>query len=66
MEVKRDETGRLHREEIARVITSIVVKENGTKFRNKARELSEKITMKEVEEIDGVVEEVVQLCGKRK
>ncbi|XP_058182565.1 UDP-glucosyltransferase 29-like [Rhododendron vialii] len=66
MEVKRDETGRLDREEIARVITSIVVKENGTKFRNKARELSENITMKEVEEIDGVVEEVVQLCGKRK
>ncbi|KAH7841162.1 hypothetical protein Vadar_026446 [Vaccinium darrowii] len=66
MEVKRDDNGRLDRKEIARVITRIVLEKNGKEVRNKARELSEKITAKEVEEIGGVVEEVVQLCGKRK
>ncbi|KAH7839355.1 hypothetical protein Vadar_003102 [Vaccinium darrowii] len=66
MEVMRDETGKLDREEIARVITTLLVKENGMKFRNKARELTEKMTVKEAEEIDEVVEGVVQLCGKRK
>ncbi|KAH7845206.1 hypothetical protein Vadar_021757 [Vaccinium darrowii] len=66
MEVKRDDNGRLDRKEIARVMTRIVVEKNGKEVRNKARELSEKITAKEVEEIGGVVEEVVQLCGKMK
>ncbi|KAG5533068.1 hypothetical protein RHGRI_027338 [Rhododendron griersonianum] len=66
VEVKRDETGRLGRKEIARVIRRIVVEKHGMEVRNKARELSEKMAMKEVEEIDEVVEEMVRLSGKRK
>ncbi|KAH7845194.1 hypothetical protein Vadar_002175 [Vaccinium darrowii] len=66
MEVKRDDNGKLDRKEIARVITRIVVEKNGMKVGNKAREVSEKITVKEVDEIDEMVEVVLQLCGKRK
>ncbi|KAF7131793.1 hypothetical protein RHSIM_Rhsim09G0143700 [Rhododendron simsii] len=66
VEAKRDETGRLDRKEIARVIRRIVVEKHGMEVRNKARELSEKMAMKEVEEIDEVVEEMVQLSGKTK
>ncbi|KAI8539690.1 hypothetical protein RHMOL_Rhmol09G0202500 [Rhododendron molle] len=66
VEVKRDETGRLDRKEIARVIRRIVVEKHGMEVRNKVRELSENMAMKEVEEIDEVVEEMVQLSGKRK
>ncbi|KAG5533067.1 hypothetical protein RHGRI_027337 [Rhododendron griersonianum] len=66
VKVKRDETGRLDRKEIARVIRRIVVEKHGMEVRNKVRELSEKMAMKEVEEIDEVVEEMVKLSGKRK
>ncbi|XP_058182564.1 beta-D-glucosyl crocetin beta-1,6-glucosyltransferase-like [Rhododendron vialii] len=64
--VKRDETGRLDRKEIAIVVRRIVVEKHGMEVRNKARELSGKMAMKEVEEIDEVVEEMVKLSGKRK
>ncbi|KAF7133290.1 hypothetical protein RHSIM_Rhsim09G0143500 [Rhododendron simsii] len=66
VEVKRDETGRLDRKEIAKVVRRIVVEKHGMEVRNKARELSEKMAMKEVEETDEVVEEMVKLSGKRK
>ncbi|XP_028105123.1 beta-D-glucosyl crocetin beta-1,6-glucosyltransferase-like [Camellia sinensis] len=67
VEVKRDQTGRLHIEEIARVLkTTVVEQKNGIRIKRKARELSEKITMKKEEEIDEVVGELVSLCGKRK
>ncbi|CAK9168792.1 unnamed protein product [Ilex paraguariensis] len=65
MEVVRDGIGRLHREEIAKVIRKVVVDNSGEVVRRKARELSEKIRLKGEEETDGVVEELVQLCRKK-
>ncbi|XP_059669659.1 UDP-glucosyltransferase 29-like [Cornus florida] len=66
MEVKRDESGRLEREEVARVIKGVVVERNGEAVRRKAKELSESIREKGEEEIEGVVEELVKLCKNKK
>ncbi|XP_010658726.1 UDP-glucosyltransferase 29 isoform X2 [Vitis vinifera] len=65
IEVKRDENGKLQREEIAKVIKEVVVKKCGEIVRQKAREFSENMSKKGDEEIVGVVEKLVQLCGKR-
>ncbi|KAL6977150.1 beta-D-glucosyl crocetin beta-1,6-glucosyltransferase [Sarracenia purpurea var. burkii] len=65
LEAKRDKiTGRLDREEIARIVRMIMVEEKGMEVRRRVKELSEK--MEREEETDGVVEELVQLCGKWK
>ena len=66
VEVKRDENGKLNREEIAQVIRKVVVEKDGEDVRIKARELSERMRMKGEEEIDGLVEELVQLCNEAK
>ncbi|KAA8539177.1 hypothetical protein F0562_025869 [Nyssa sinensis] len=66
VEVKRDKNERFDRDEIAKVIRKVVVEKNGEDIRNKAREISENMKMKGDEEIDGVVEELVQLCRKWK
>lgn len=55
-EVKRDENGRLEREERAKVIEDVVIKKTGEDVRRKARELSEKIIKKGDEEMRGVVD----------
>ncbi|GFS43020.1 UDP-glucosyl transferase 72E1 [Actinidia rufa] len=62
VEVKRNENGKLNREEIAQVIRKVVVEKDGEDVRIKAREFSERMKMKGEEEIDGLVEELVQLC----
>ncbi|XP_057471281.1 UDP-glucosyltransferase 29-like [Actinidia eriantha] len=62
VEVKRDENGKLNREEIAQVIRKVVVEKDGEDVRIKAREFSERMRTKGEEEIDGLVEELVQLC----
>ncbi|CAK9150162.1 unnamed protein product [Ilex paraguariensis] len=64
IEVVRDKNGRLHREEIAKVIGKVVVENGGEIVRRKASELREKIRIKGEEETVGVVEELVQLCRK--
>lgn len=63
MEVRRNENGRIEREEMARVIKEVVVEKNGEKVRRKAREMSENIRKKGDEEIDEVVDELSQLSG---
>jgi len=66
VEVVRDKNGKLAREKVAAVIKEVVVEKSGEVIRAKARDLSEKIGMKGEEEIDSVVEELLQLCGKTK
>ncbi|MCE0482397.1 hypothetical protein HAX54_041148 [Datura stramonium] len=63
VEAVRDENGKLQSEEIAKVIRKVVVEESGEAVRKKAIELSEKMNMTGDEEIDGVVKELVALCG---
>ncbi|KAL8162087.1 hypothetical protein V2J09_013576 [Rumex salicifolius] len=62
MEVKRDSEGRYRREEIARVIKEVMVKEVGKDLRRKAKEMSSLVVKKGDEEIDVVAKELVQLC----
>ncbi|KAF8396448.1 hypothetical protein HHK36_018067 [Tetracentron sinense] len=64
MEVKREKDGRVERGEVAKVIREVVVEKEGEEVRRKSKELSEKMRKKEEEEIDGVVEELLQLCKK--
>ncbi|KAM7532294.1 hypothetical protein LguiB_035704 [Lonicera macranthoides] len=66
MEVIRDKSGKLHREEVAKVIRQVVVEKIGEDVRSKARELSDKIRSKRTEEIDVVAAKFVQLCEKSK
>lgn len=66
VEAKRDGSGKLVREEVARVIKEVVVDRGGDFVRKRERQLSEKARMREEERMDGVVEELLQLCRKRK
>lgn len=66
VEVMKCENGEFKREELARVIKKVVVDESGEYVRKKAKELSEKIRMKEEEERDVHVGELAQLCEKNK
>nr|AFK79036.1 glycosyltransferase UGT4 [Bupleurum chinense] len=65
-EVVRDIEGRLQREEVAKVIREVVVENIGENVREKAKELSKCMRDKGDEEIDDVVEELFQVCGKSK
>ncbi|KAH0980995.1 hypothetical protein GBA52_008172 [Prunus armeniaca] len=70
VEVKRmggggNENGRLKREEIAKVIRDVVVEENGLGLKRKAMELRDNMKKREDEEIDGVVEQLIQLCMRK-
>ncbi|CAK9142539.1 unnamed protein product [Ilex paraguariensis] len=66
MEVWRDDSGKLHREEIAKVIREVIVDKRGEAMRRKAKELGEKIRLKGDEEMNGAVEAISQLCQKSK
>ncbi|CAK9142544.1 unnamed protein product [Ilex paraguariensis] len=66
MEVWRDDSGKLHREEIAKVIREVIVDKRGEAMRRKAKELGEKIRLKGDEEMNGAVEAISQLCQKTK
>ncbi|XP_057489572.1 UDP-glucosyltransferase 29-like [Actinidia eriantha] len=66
VEVTRDESGGLQREEIAQGITLVVVEKNGEGVRTKARKCVDVMRLKREEEIDGVVEELLSICRKGK
>ncbi|KAH7845202.1 hypothetical protein Vadar_012783 [Vaccinium darrowii] len=66
VEVKRDANGRLNRENIAQVIRKVVKDESGVEVRTKAREFREIIRMNGEKDIDGHIEELVQLCNEGK
>ena len=62
VEVKRDENGRLVREEVAKVVKEVVgEKSSEGVMRKKERELSEKIRVREEELVDEVVAELLKL-----
>ncbi|KAI5650803.1 hypothetical protein M9H77_36808 [Catharanthus roseus] len=62
MEVMRDENGEWRREEIAKVIDEIVVKESGGILNKKARELSGKLRMEEDQLMDEAFEKLRVIC----
>lgn len=65
VEVKRTGEGSLQREEVAKVIRDVVVEKFGEGVRKKALKISDNVNKKEDEEIDGVVEELIQVCTGR-
>ncbi|KAH7840322.1 hypothetical protein Vadar_015551 [Vaccinium darrowii] len=65
LEVRRnDQNKRIDRDNIAQVIKKVVKDESGVDVRMKAREFSEIIRMKGERDIDGLVDELVQLCNE--
>ncbi|KAF5946419.1 hypothetical protein HYC85_016647 [Camellia sinensis] len=66
MEAVRDKNGVLDRKNVAEVIQKVVVDDSGEAVRSKARELSETLSMKGEEDIDGVVEELMRLYSQKK
>ncbi|KAF3437958.1 hypothetical protein FNV43_RR20714 [Rhamnella rubrinervis] len=63
MEVKRDNNGRLCRENLSKVIREVVFDENGDDIRRKSKEISHIISRKADEDIDVVVQELLQVIG---
>ncbi|XP_052186625.1 UDP-glucosyltransferase 29-like [Diospyros lotus] len=66
LEVIRDRSGKINGEELGRVIKQVVVEKKGIQMSCKARELRKKVAMKEDEEMDEAVQELVKLCEKMK
>ncbi|CAK7344857.1 unnamed protein product [Dovyalis caffra] len=64
VEIKKDQNGWIQKEEVAKVVKEVIKEKNGESVRKKAKEMSENLRNKGDEEIDGVVEELVQLCLK--
>ncbi|KAL0382765.1 UNVERIFIED_CONTAM: Beta-D-glucosyl crocetin beta-1,6-glucosyltransferase [Sesamum calycinum] len=64
VEVKRDNEGRLQREEIAKVIRDVVVGESGGELRRRVVERRERIRLRSREEIDEIAHKFAQICGK--
>lgn len=64
VEVGRDEKGRFRREDIGKVIKDVVVGNLGERLRRKVGEKRESLRARGKEEIDGLVQQVAQLCGK--
>ncbi|KAL7147134.1 hypothetical protein ABFS83_06G087700 [Erythranthe nasuta] len=62
-EVVRSGEGRLDRGEVARVVRKVVVERSGEELRRRVVEFGKRMREK-VEEIDGVVEEMVRLCNR--
>ncbi|ONI21750.1 hypothetical protein PRUPE_2G086000 [Prunus persica] len=62
VEVKRTAEGSLERKEVAKAIRDVVAKKIGEGVRKKALEIRDNMKNKEDEEINGVVEELMQLC----
>ncbi|KAK4435885.1 Beta-D-glucosyl crocetin beta-1,6-glucosyltransferase [Sesamum alatum] len=63
VEVKRDNAGRLQREEMAKVIRDVVVGETGGELRRQVVERRERIRLSSREEMEGVAHKLAQLCG---
>ncbi|KAL0367677.1 UNVERIFIED_CONTAM: UDP-glucosyltransferase 29 [Sesamum radiatum] len=66
VEVVRDKNGVYKGEEIAKAIKKVVGETSGEGLRQRAQELSEKMKMKEDQELDEVAESLWQLCLKNK
>ncbi|KAF5959050.1 hypothetical protein HYC85_000259 [Camellia sinensis] len=66
VEVSRDINGRLDREEITQALRKVVVEKSGEDIRITARNFGENIRIKGDEVINGVVEELLQLCKNNK
>lgn len=64
VEVKRGKDGSLEREEIVKAIKQVVGEKDGENIRNKAREMSDYIKIKRGEEVDGIVQEFIQILHK--
>ncbi|XP_060210502.1 beta-D-glucosyl crocetin beta-1,6-glucosyltransferase-like [Lycium barbarum] len=62
VEIDRDAEGKVHREEVAQVIKSVICKETGKNLREKVKDISENLKSMRQEEMDVVVEELIQLC----
>ncbi|KAM7264972.1 hypothetical protein ACFE04_002655 [Oxalis oulophora] len=63
IEIRRDEKGRLRKEEVARSIREVVVEGKGECVRHKVKEFSENVMKcKGEEEIDNVANELVKIC----
>ncbi|KAL3718891.1 hypothetical protein ACJRO7_003920 [Eucalyptus globulus] len=63
LEVMRNESGDLEREEIAKAIKAVVVEEGGECVRNKVKEVGVGIGNKGDEDVDEVEDAIVKLCG---
>ncbi|KAI6669275.1 hypothetical protein NL676_004160 [Syzygium grande] len=64
LEVMRNESGELERDEIATVIKAVVVEEGGEEcLRHRVKEVSIGFRNKEDEEIDEVEDAIVKHCG---
>ncbi|KAF3434407.1 hypothetical protein FNV43_RR25510 [Rhamnella rubrinervis] len=61
VEVKRDNSGKLCRENVAKAIKELVVEENGEDIRRKSKETKDNITRKVEEEFNEVVKEMLQV-----
>ncbi|MCE0482391.1 hypothetical protein HAX54_041142 [Datura stramonium] len=64
LEIHRDEEGNIGKEEVAKIVREVVLEKSGERVRKKAKEFSEKMRENGEEDIDGVVEELVELYKK--
>nr|UXM20082.1 UGT59 [Panax notoginseng] len=66
VEIVGDETRRFGREEVVNVIKKVVGGKIGDDLRRKVKELGATIKEKQEEEMDDVLDELVQICNKKK
>ncbi|PIM98410.1 UDP-glucuronosyl and UDP-glucosyl transferase [Handroanthus impetiginosus] len=64
VEVLPDENGIFKGEEVAKAINKVFEEKSQEGIRVRAQELSEKMRMEEDQDLDGMVEELLQLCSK--
>ncbi|XP_051121630.1 beta-D-glucosyl crocetin beta-1,6-glucosyltransferase-like [Andrographis paniculata] len=65
IEVRRDEKGRLDREEISKVIERVIFEKIGEDLRSRIGELRESIKMTSKEEFEVIVKKLEQLCARK-
>lgn len=61
LEIQRDEEGNIRKEEVARIVREVVLEKSGERVRKKAKEISEIIRENGDNDIDGVVEQLIDL-----
>lgn len=66
LEIKRDEEGRMMRDEIAGAIKKVLMEKPGEVFRKKAKEISSVLKEKDDEELDRLTTELVRLCETKR
>ncbi|KAM7463817.1 hypothetical protein LguiA_031938 [Lonicera macranthoides] len=64
VEIARGDNGKIERDEVAKVVREVAGGEIGEDLRKKTRELAQKMKLNGEEEIDGAIEELLQLCAK--